>query len=96
MRWRRKIDYHGSRAYCAEEPATRRASLGIAGIVALAGRMLRKLGREPGAPVVLLHDGQHSFSLLGADGAASRSKAADCPFPIKAETADYRDYRVFP
>ena len=36
---------------------------------------------------------RHHFSLLGAN---SRSDAADCPFPIKAEIPDRRDWRVLP
>ena len=97
MKWRREIDYHGSRAYGAEEPALRRLSLGIAGLVNFARRAFGKLGRQPEPPIVLLHDGQHSFSLLGLDSRApSRGKAAECPFPLKAEPVDHRSYRVFP
>jgi len=86
MRWRREIDYHGSRAYAAEEPV-RGFSLGIAGLVDLVRRKLRKLGREPSPPMVLLHDGQHTFSLLGLDSVPSRRRAAECPFPVKTDSA---------
>jgi hypothetical protein len=97
MKWRREIDYHGSREYGSEEGSERRFRLGLAGVAAFVKRAFGKLGREPGPPMVLLHDGQHSFSLLGVDSrAAARGKAAECPFPIKAEPADYRSYRVFP
>jgi hypothetical protein len=97
MKWRREINYHGSRAYGSEEPAMRRLGLGIAGLVSFARRTLGKLGRQPEPPMVLLHDGQHSFSLLGLDSpAVSHSKATKCPFPLKAEPVDHRSYRVFP
>ena len=86
MRWHREIDYHGSREYAAEQPASR-FSLGIAGLVDFLMGKLRKLGREPSPPMVLLRDGQHSFSLLGLDSDASKSGAAECPFPIKADSA---------
>jgi hypothetical protein len=97
MKWLREIDYHGSRAYGAEEPAFRRLGPGIGKVVNLARRAIGKLGRQPEPPMVLLHDGQHSFSLLGLDSpAGSRAKAAECPFPVKADVHDYRSYRVFP
>jgi hypothetical protein len=97
MKWRPEIDYHGSRAYGAEKPALRRLGLGIAGLVNCARRAFGKLGRQPEPPIVLLHAGKHSFSLLGLDSrAVARGKPAECPFPVKAETVDLRSYRVFP
>ena len=97
MKWRREIDYHGSRAYGADEPATRRLGLALKSLMNLAGRAFGKLRRQPGPPIVLLHEGEHSFSLLGVDSnAASNGRPAACPFPVKAERADHRSYRVFP
>lgn len=97
MKWRREIDYHGSRAYGADESAAWRLSLGIAALANFVGRAFRKLRRQPGPPIVLLHDGEHSFSLLGLDStAASNGRPAACPFPVKADPTDRRSYRVFP
>jgi hypothetical protein len=97
MKWLRDIDYRGSRAYGAEEPALRRFSLTLAGLAGFAKLAFAKLGRQPEPPIVLLHDGKHSFSLLGLDSpAVSRRPPAECPFPVKAEPIDHRSYRVFP
>jgi hypothetical protein len=94
MNWRLEIDYHGSRA---NEPASKRPDRGLVRIANLARRLLGKVGRQPEPPMVLLHDGKHSFSLLGLDsGSAPSGKAADCPFPLKREPIDRRSYRVFP
>ena len=92
MKWRRETDYHGSRSYGAPEPRVNVLSLTLAWLVNIVRTKLRKVGARTVSPVVLLHDGEHSFSLLGAN---SRSNAA-CPFPIKAEIPDRRDWRVLP
>lgn len=97
MKWRRETNYHGSRAYGVEEPLSTRLSFRLAGLAKFAKRALGKLARQPEPPTVLLHDGHHSFSLLGLDSAASsHGKPAECPFPVKAEAVDRRSYRVFP
>jgi hypothetical protein len=93
MKWRRELDYHGSRSYVGNEPPVNMLGLTFAWMANIVRGKLRKLGTRSVSPVVLLHDGQHSFSLLGAN---SRSDAADCPFPIKAEIPDRRDWRVLP
>ena len=93
MKWRRETDYHGSRSYGAAEARVNMLSLTLAWLINIVKTKLRRLGARSVSPVVLLHDGQHSFSLLGAN---SRSDAGDCPFPIKAEIPDLRDWRVLP
>lgn len=92
MKWHREFDYHGSRSYGAEQPPAKALALTVAWLAAVAKRKWRKLGERPVSSSVLLHDGQHSFSILGADSA----KTAECPFPLKAEPADWRDWRVLP
>ena len=89
MKWRRETDYHGSRSYGGQEPPVKMLGLTLAWVLNIVRGKLRRVR----APVVLLHDGEHNFSLLGAD---SRSGSADCPFPIKAEIPDRRDWRVLP
>jgi hypothetical protein len=97
MKWRREIDYHGSRAYAADETARRWFSRGIGGLVNLARSALRKFRRQPEPPIVLFDHGKHTFSLLPLEKAAPpRVKPAACPFPLKAEPPDYRNYRIFP
>jgi hypothetical protein len=93
MKWRREVDYHGSRSYGGQEPPVNMLSLMAAWVVGIVRGKLRRAHARSVSPVVLLHDGQHSFSLLGAK---SRSGGADCPFPIKAEVPDRRDWRVLP
>lgn len=93
MKWRREVDYHGSRSYGGSEPQVNMLGLTLAWLANIVRGKVRKLGVRPGSSRVLLHDGEHSFSLLGAN---SRSDAADCPFPIKAEVVDRRDWRVLP
>jgi|SRR5690242_17672761 len=97
MKWRREIDYHGSREYGAEEPALRRFATRLMHLVKLARRMAGRLGGQPEPPIVLLRDGQHNFSQLGLGSPAlTRGRAAECPFPLKSEPVDHRSYRVFP
>ena len=75
----------------------RRLRFGIAGLANLVKRAFGKLARQPGPPTVLLHDGQHSFSLLGLESpAVPRANAPECPFPLKAGVPDGRSYRVYP
>jgi hypothetical protein len=93
MKWRRETDYHGSRSYGGHEPHVNMLSLTFAWMANIVRGKLRKLRARSVSPVVLLHDGEHNFSLLGAN---SRSEAVDCPFPIKAEIPDRRDWRVLP
>ena len=93
MKWRRETDYHGSRSYGYHEPQVNMLSLIFARMTNIVRGKLRKLSARSVSPVVLLHDGEHHFSLLGAN---SRSDTADCPFPIKAEIPDRRDWRVLP
>lgn len=70
MKWRRETDYHGSRSYGGHEPPVNMLSLTLAWMANIVRGKLRRVR----APVVLLHDGQHNFSLLGAN---SRSDTAD-------------------
>lgn len=96
MKWRREIDYHGSRSYSAEEPKS-----GVLGRMAawLAGVVGRKepkpaVHRKP-ASSLRLH-AQHGFSVLG-NSTASLRKPPECPFPIApGTTIDRRDFRLLP
>lgn len=92
MKARREIDYHGSRTYGSEEPPVGTFSLAIAWLGEIIKSKLRKLSVGSTPPAVLLHDGEHNFTLLGAKAPA---RAADCPFPTK-ETIDRRNWRVLP
>jgi hypothetical protein len=96
MKWRREIDYHGSRSYSAEEPKSGVLGRMAAWLASIAGR------REP-EPVVLPKAAnrlrvrtQHGFSVLGNSSATLR-KPAECPFPIApGTTIDRRDFRLLP
>ena len=97
MRWYPEIDYHGSRTYGAEPPPASGFSRLIARLVDLAKRGWRKAAPKTAPATMLLRDGQHRFSLLGVDsGAVPVRKAAECPFPIKADRVDHHDSSVFP
>jgi hypothetical protein len=92
MKSHREIDYHGSRSYGLEQPAVGKFSLTVAWLGEIVKSKLRKLRSGSTAPVVLLHDGEHNFSLLGAKAPA---RASDCPFPTKPKM-DRRNWRVLP
>ena len=94
MRWHRERDYHGSRTYSAEEPSISQVSLTIAWLFAMLRGKLRKAGPRPSS-TVLLHDGKHSFSLLGANDHARRD-IAECAFPTKPAAVNHCDWRVLP
>ena len=97
MKLRSEIDYHGGHAYRGDERPTGQFGIAVAWILNLARRAVRKLETRPVPPTVLIHDGRHSFSLLGADTlGSSRDEDAPCPFPLKVAPADKRDWRVLP
>jgi hypothetical protein len=97
MKWHNETDYHGSHSYGSDERPISQFRLTIAWVLNIARETLRKLVRRPSPPTVLLHDGKHSFSLLGTDSAVRvRNEAASCPFPLKGAPADKRDWRVLP
>lgn len=78
MGWSRPTDYHGSRSYEQDRPAVRQTSLMVAWLMNILRQKLRKFAAPTASSAVLLHDGEHSFSLLGAN---SRRRAPECPFP---------------
>lgn len=97
MKWHSEIDYHGSRSYDRDERPVGQFSLTMAWLLNMAREMVAKVAARPSAPTVLLRDGKHSFSLLGAESpSAFRDEAASCPFPLKATPPDKRDWRVLP
>ena len=82
MRWSRPTDYHGSRSYEQDRPAVRQSSLMVAWLINILKQKLRKFAARPMSSAVLLHDGEHSFSLLGATSRrSSHRRPAECPFP---------------
>jgi hypothetical protein len=93
MKPRGQIDYHGSRSYGSEEPAVGTFSLALAWAGEIIKSKLRRLRGPSAPPAVLLHEGKHSFTLLGAK---TPVRAADCPFPTKSEGVDRRNWRVLP
>jgi hypothetical protein len=97
MNWHSDRDYHGYRVYGGSDRPVSQLRLTVAWMVNVAREALGKLGTRPSPPTVLLHDGKHSFSLLGADSpAALRDEAATCAFPLKPVPPDKRDWRVLP
>ena len=92
MNWHREINYHGSRTYSAEQPQLRLLSVVLAWFATIARSKLRKLARRS-TSTMLIRNGQHGFSVLGAN---RHSDTAKCPVPIKAEAGDRRDWRVLP
>jgi hypothetical protein len=94
MKWRREIDYHGSHSYEADEPSAPVFRLVLAWLASIGRAKLRTRRARPMSPGVLLHDGQHNFTVLGASHSRS---SADTPWPhdIKSGFAD-NDRRVLP
>jgi hypothetical protein len=91
MKWRREIDYHGSRSYDSDTVGVSgRISLTLAWLTAIVKRRLQKLavlGARPPERSLLLGEGEHHFSLLGATARRSAARADDCPFPTRDEAA---------
>jgi hypothetical protein len=97
MKWRSEKDYHGSRIYGGNDRPVGQVRVTIARLLNGARETLARFRTRPSPSTVLLHDGRHSFSLLGAESpAALRDEAASCPFPLKATPPDKRDWRVLP
>jgi hypothetical protein len=90
MKWRREIDYHGSRTYGTDDPTAGQFRALLAWLAKIGGRKPRSPSST--APV----SGEHGFSLLGVTGSRT-PKSADCPFPTKsADYYDRRDWRLLP
>jgi hypothetical protein len=54
----------------------------VAWLINILKQKLRSFAARPMSSTVLLHDGEHSFSLLGATTRrSSKRRAAECPFP---------------
>lgn len=93
---KRKIDYHGSRSYGADEAKTRRLTAFIEWVASLARPKAGKPGDRSKAGPLARRD-THGFSLLGASSRPPARRAADCPFPLKSGDAPYApDWRVLP
>ncbi|MGE5562578.1 MAG: hypothetical protein ACM3ZV_04635 [Bacillota bacterium] len=94
MRWRREIDYHGSRSYGAEEPSVPMFRLAFAWLGYIVRRKASAPRPKPLSATVLLRDGRHNFTLLGArPGRAARN--TPWSGAVKSGFAD-NDRRVFP
>jgi hypothetical protein len=87
MKWRREIDYHGSRSYNSDTVRVPgRISLTLAWLAAIVKRRLEKLavlGARPAERSLLLGEGEHHFSLLGTSARSPAARADDCPFPTR-------------
>lgn len=92
MKWRREVNYHGSRGYGSENAPVGQLSLTIAWLVEMAKIKLRTLRGRPNSPQVLLNEGQRKFSLLGT---SSRAAPAECAFPLKPQIREH-DWRILP
>jgi hypothetical protein len=90
MKWHREVDYHGSRSYGTDRPAIGGLSLIFAWLAAIARRRLRRFAPRPSPSAVLFHDGERSFSLLGA----RRRPDPLRPFPTMAELDERRRHPV--
>jgi hypothetical protein len=88
MKWRREVDYHGSRPYGSEDVRLGLPSVTIAWLGEIVKSKLRKLRLRRSPPAVLLKGRQRNFSMLGV-------APADCPFPVKRQTREH-DWRVLP
>lgn len=94
MTWR-EVDYHGSRSYGADEPKAGPVAAIIAWLASRARRKASKAGDRRRAGT-LPPGAQRGFSLLGASSPAPARKAANSPFPVKADDFGGRDCRLLP
>lgn len=92
MKWRREMDYHGSRLYGSEEVRLGRSALAIAWLGEIVKGKLRKLRGDPRSAVKPLQEVERSFSLPGT---TSSSATAGCPFPAKPLAID-PNWRILP
>jgi hypothetical protein len=91
MKWRREVDYHGSRSYGTDEPKAARFSAWLARLAKIGARK----PRSPASSIASLSE-ERGFSWLGLNDSRV-PKPADCPFPMKsADSYDRRDTRVLP
>ena len=96
MKWRREIDYHGSRSYGQVRRKAPAFTAIVAWFASLGGRKRAKRN-EPRAPGTLPPGAQRGYSLLGVSTAATPRERADCPFPIKSGPSfDRHDCRLLP
>lgn len=96
MKWRREIDYHGSRSYSAEEPKPGVLGRMAAWLASIAGRKGSKAAMLPKQANGFRVRKQRGFSVLGNSSATLR-KPGECPFPIApGTTIDRRDFRLLP
>lgn len=98
MKWRREIDYHGSRSYGAdrsEAGAWSAVMVWLATIINGRTSSKRTARRKSSAG---LSSGTHrGFSLLGASHPVPKHDAVDCPFPLKSgASTNGHDWRVLP
>jgi hypothetical protein len=92
MKWNRKIDYHGFRTYDPERVhVPGRIGLTLAWLAAIVKRRfqgLAAMGARPPERSLLIGEGEHHFSLLGASARSPAARADDCPFPARPATDD--------
>jgi hypothetical protein len=94
MKWRRNVDYHGSRPYEADS-ADMRPFSGIRGWFAKLAR--RNSPKQFNRPTGRLSKGaQEGFSWLGGTSPAAAQRPSDCPFPVKPGSFEGRDWRLLP
>ena len=96
MKWRRQMDYHGSRTYGVDETAVSRLRLDLAVLGGWVKQQFEKMMRA-GAPRsedfrTLLDARQRNFSLLGAANENRRAVATPI-WPSPAEKARTRRER---
>jgi hypothetical protein len=94
MKWRREIDYHGSRSYGADRSEVGAWSAVIAWFANISGRKTRaRQTPSRGLPPAT----GRGFSLLGATSATPKHDSVDCPFRLKSgASAHGHDWRVLP
>jgi hypothetical protein len=90
MKWRREVDFHGSRSY-SEPPPVKLFSLMLSWLANVATGKLRGVrGGRSGSRRPRLYE-EHGFSLLGARSGRDGERRA----PVRAK-ANGRDWRVLP
>lgn len=97
MKWRREIDYHGSRSYGADTAGVGLWSAVTAWLANIAARKALKRAARQTLPGGLPRGTYRGFSLIGASSHPPKHDTVDCPFPLKSGASTHgRDWRVLP
>lgn len=97
MKWRREIDYHGSRSYSADRSDAGPWGAVMAWLSNIAGRKASKRDLRQKSSTALPPGTHRGFSLIATRSPAPKHDSVDCPFPLKSGVSPHgHDWRILP